>query len=109
VRQIILPISRICFSGIDLKLDYFLSKQINLFAGVDNLIDRKPADNYSGISPALDPGGPFLLRRNRLQVLSQDDAPEHREVQRGDRKNTGNREIHGQILMDTGETAGMPD
>lgn len=46
-------------ANIDLKLDYFLSKQINLFAGVDNLVDRKLADGYYNFGSALDPGARF--------------------------------------------------
>ncbi|MEY3121379.1 MAG: hypothetical protein RI993_204 [Pseudomonadota bacterium] len=30
--------------NMDIKLDYFLTSQLNVFAGIDNLTNRKPAD-----------------------------------------------------------------
>ncbi|BBL35650.1 vitamin B12 transporter BtuB [Nitrosomonas stercoris] len=46
--------------NMDIKLDYFLTKQLNLFAGIDNLTDRKPADGFSSRLQALDPGARFF-------------------------------------------------
>jgi len=46
--------------NMDIKLDYFLTSQLNVFAGIDNLTNRKPADGFSGISRALDPGARFF-------------------------------------------------
>lgn len=45
--------------NMDIKLDYFFTKQINLFAGIDNITDRVPSDGYSGVTRALDPGARF--------------------------------------------------
>jgi len=46
--------------NMDIKLDYFLTSQLNVFAGIDNLTNRKSADGFSGISRALDPGARFF-------------------------------------------------
>jgi len=46
--------------NMDIKLDYFLTSQFNVFAGIDNLTDRKPADGFAGVLRTLDPGARFF-------------------------------------------------
>lgn len=46
--------------NMDIKLDYFLTKQLNVFAGIDNLTDRKPTDGFILRSRTADPGARFF-------------------------------------------------
>lgn len=47
--------------NMDIKLDYLLTKQFNIFAGIDNLTDRKPVDGFIRYTAqALDPGTRFF-------------------------------------------------
>lgn len=46
--------------NMDIKLDYFLTSKLNVFAGIDNLTDFKPPDGFGGPVPrVMDPGARF--------------------------------------------------